>query len=556
MHRTKLALLASTALTVASLSGAAVAQDTQSCQGLLDRVEALPQELPEDVDWTIEDVRAAEDSGDAERCAVILADVERMSGQGAQDGATDSDQATAQAEAEAEDADQMRAVEQAQTRVTLQDEAVVEGTVFIDRERANVEVSEGQTEVMITPGQPNVNVTEQAAQITVREQPARVTVEMAQPTIRIEQPAPEIIITMPEPGVDVANAEPQVEVRQAEPMVTVTQASPSVDLELQVSENPEESAGIEVEDRDTGERFAMGESREMPSEDGNVSITRGEPIVRMQRSQDDDAPQVNIARAQPTINYERAEPEVVFSQQGEPSVQFAAAGEPTVTLRRSGEDGSDSAQASAEGSGTEAGLTADETESELAEVENEIEQTEEAIETAAGEAGQELESAAEETGQEIETAAEETGQDIAEETRELASDAEAAVEGDETRLTEDTAAMDRDAGDASGNTMADREGMTRIAAADLTMDALDGAALFGANDERIGEISEAVLADDGLRVTGAVVEVGGFLGLGEHHVMLDLDEITFFRSDAGDDVEAYVSMTQEDLEGMPEWQDR
>jgi hypothetical protein len=75
MQRTRLALLASTALTVASLTGAAMAQDTRSCQGLLDRVEALPQELPETVDWTIEDVRAAEESGDAERCAIILADV-------------------------------------------------------------------------------------------------------------------------------------------------------------------------------------------------------------------------------------------------------------------------------------------------------------------------------------------------------------------------------------------------------------------------------------------------------------------------------------------------
>lgn len=543
MSPIKLALLASTALTVAAAAGSATAQSSDAaCEGLLERVEALPQELPEGVDWTIEDVRNAAESQDIERCAIIVADIDRMM----QDGASDADTATAEAEA----SDDMRAVESAQTRVTLQDEAVVEGTVFIDREAANVEVSEGQTEIMVTPGRQNVTVNEQAAQITVREQPARITVEMAQPTIRIEQPAPEIIITMPEPGVDVADAEPQIEVRQAEPTVTVTQASPSVDLELQVAENPDESRGIEVEDRATGERFAMGETRDMPSEDANVSIARSEPIVRMQRS-DGSEPQISVNRAEPTLTYERAEPEVSFAQTGEPSVQFAQAGEPSVTIRRAGEDGEGSQQASASGSsedGTRMNAGGDSAESELADAGNDLERAGENAEMAAENAGEAIEAEAEEAGAEIAGAAEEAGQELQEGAENVEMAAEAAGNAVEEEATELAA-------DAEGNAMAGtREGMTPVDLASLTMDDLNGAPLYGVNDERIGEVAQGVLAEDGLRIDGVVLEVGGFLGLGEHEVMMELDNIQFVRSDLGGEIRAYVDATQEEIEAMPEWQ--
>ena len=540
MSRNKFSLLASTALTVACVSGAAYAQTDPSCDGLLERVEALPQELPQDVEWTIEDVRAATDSGDADACAIILADVDRMMGE----SESDSDTASASDEDEAE----MRAVETAQTRVTLQDEAVVEGTVFIDREAANVEVSEGQTEVMVTPGQPSVDVTEQAAQITVREQPARITVEMAQPTIRIEQPAPEIIITMPEPGVDVANAEPQIEVRQAEPTITVTQSSPSVDLELQVAENPDESRGIEVEDRRSGERFAMGESREMPSEDANVSVARSEPIVRMQ-SGDDSQAQVNFNRAEPTLNYERAEPEVTFSNMGEPSVEFARSGEPSVTIRRSGEDGEMQDEANASGSqdsGTQ-NLTGNDGTTETADAGSDMEQAEENLETAAADAGNALEAEAEETGNEIAAAADAAEREVEEETTELT--AEATASGDENAMREGENAEMAEAGSGVEGV----DGMTVIAPEDLVMSEIENAPLYGADNDRIGEVSQVVLSDDGLRVAGVVFEIGGFLGLGEHAVMLDLDRVQFARSDMGGEVQAFVSMTEEELEDMPEW---
>lgn len=603
MSRRKIALLASTALTVAAVAGTTHAQSNgQSCDGLLERVEALPQNLPEDVDWTIEDVRAAAESGDETACAVIVADVDRMMQENGQDSGSDTDTASASDSAQSEDTDQMRAVESAQTRVQLEDEAVVEGTVYLDRERANVEVSEGQTEIMVTPNRPDVTVNEQAAQITVREQPARITVEMAQPTIRIEQPAPEIIITMPEPGVDVADVEPEIEVRQAEPTVTVSQASPTVDLELQIADDPEQSQGVQVEDRQTGERFAMGESREMPSEDANVSIARSEPIVRMQRNGSRE-PQISFNRAEPTLNYERAEPEVSFSQAGEPAIEFAQAGEPSVTIRRAGEDGESAQQADASGSSTDESrmnetgdpsgsqmasdgtradgtMNAEREQSELAEAENELERAGENVETAAESAGNAIEAEAEEAGNEIagaaqeagseleegaenvEMAAENAGEEIRQETAAAANEVDEEVtmsDGDDVEQRSATADQSNmaDAGSDQGNRMSDApEGTTAVELATLTMDDLDGAPLYGADNERIGEVSQGVLADDGLRISGVVLEVGGFLGLGEHEVLLELENVQFVRSDMGGDIRAYVDMTEEEIEAMPEWEQR
>ena len=84
----------------------------------------------------------------------------------------------------------------------------------------------------------------------------------------------------------------------------------------------------------------------------------------------------------------------------------------------------------------------------------------------------------------------------------------------------------------------------------LTAEKLTGAVVYDVNDERIGEVSDLLLADDG-QVTAAVVDVGGFLGIGEKPVSLDLSQIDILRNDAGDDVRVYVPMTKEQLEALP-----
>ncbi len=86
----------------------------------------------------------------------------------------------------------------------------------------------------------------------------------------------------------------------------------------------------------------------------------------------------------------------------------------------------------------------------------------------------------------------------------------------------------------------------------MTSDQLEGATVYGANDESVGEIDRLVLGDDG-KVTHVVVNVGGFLGLGEKPVAVTFDELQILREQGGDDVRIYIDSTQERLEAQPEY---
>jgi hypothetical protein len=87
----------------------------------------------------------------------------------------------------------------------------------------------------------------------------------------------------------------------------------------------------------------------------------------------------------------------------------------------------------------------------------------------------------------------------------------------------------------------------------LTADDLEGARVYGANDEWVGEIGALVLGNDGA-IQQVVVDVGGWLGIGERPVALDLDRIDLRRDRDGGTVVGYVDFTEEELETMPEWQ--
>lgn len=66
--------------------------------------------------------------------------------------------------------------------------------------------------------------------------------------------------------------------------------------------------------------------------------------------------------------------------------------------------------------------------------------------------------------------------------------------------------------------------------------------------ENVGEIGEIVI-DDGGQVQGVVVDVGGFLGVGEHPVLLDWKDVTLAGS--GNDVKANVTATTDSLKSLP-----
>lgn len=96
----------------------------------------------------------------------------------------------------------------------------------------------------------------------------------------------------------------------------------------------------------------------------------------------------------------------------------------------------------------------------------------------------------------------------------------------------------------------DREGYSQIEQVDLTAEMLTGARLYGTNDEDIGEVSELVLTDDG-SIDKVILDVGGFIGIGEKSIAVSLDELQIMRPDGGNDVRVYIDATQEQLEQQP-----
>ena len=88
---------------------------------------------------------------------------------------------------------------------------------------------------------------------------------------------------------------------------------------------------------------------------------------------------------------------------------------------------------------------------------------------------------------------------------------------------------------------------------DLTTEELLGAAAYGSNDNWVGEISELAVTEDG-QVEAVIVDVGGFLGIGEKPVALNMDQVDLSRVD-GDDLRAYLAVSETELENMESYQD-
>ena len=97
------------------------------------------------------------------------------------------------------------------------------------------------------------------------------------------------------------------------------------------------------------------------------------------------------------------------------------------------------------------------------------------------------------------------------------------------------------------------EGYAPMAMEQLTAERLDGATIYGPGDETIGTISELVLDPSG-KVTQAVVDVGGFLGMGAHTVALDFEQLNVVHNAETDEVRVYSNATKEQLEQMPEYE--
>ncbi len=99
-----------------------------------------------------------------------------------------------------------------------------------------------------------------------------------------------------------------------------------------------------------------------------------------------------------------------------------------------------------------------------------------------------------------------------------------------------------------------RDGYADIEWTELTADDLEGARLYGPNDEDVGEIDELIVDDSG-KITHVLADIGGFLGMGEHTVKLAFEELQLIRNEDGSDLRIYVDSTEDKLETLPEYED-
>ncbi|MBX9465365.1 MAG: PRC-barrel domain-containing protein [Aquamicrobium sp.] len=97
----------------------------------------------------------------------------------------------------------------------------------------------------------------------------------------------------------------------------------------------------------------------------------------------------------------------------------------------------------------------------------------------------------------------------------------------------------------------DRSSLNEVPTGDISAEDFVGTTVYGADDENIGEIGDVILTDDG-SVDAVIIDVGGFLGIGEKAVAVGMDNLAFL-SDADGEYYLYTTFTQEQLEAQAEY---
>jgi ribonucleotide monophosphatase NagD (HAD superfamily) len=72
--------------------------------------------------------------------------------------------------------------------------------------------------------------------------------------------------------------------------------------------------------------------------------------------------------------------------------------------------------------------------------------------------------------------------------------------------------------------------------------------VYGANDVNVGEIGDVVLGTD-KKVDAVIIDVGGFLGVGEKEVAVGMDNLKFM-TDKNNNRYLYTNFTKEQLEAQ------
>ena len=102
---------------------------------------------------------------------------------------------------------------------------------------------------------------------------------------------------------------------------------------------------------------------------------------------------------------------------------------------------------------------------------------------------------------------------------------------------------------ATSATMAVR--FVTVKPADIMSSKLTGIDIYNNQNEKLGEIDDLVI-EDGKTLTGLVVGVGGFLGMGESYVVIDPSTVVLNQKDG--EWRAFIDTNKENLKNAPKFQ--
>lgn len=117
-----------------------------------------------------------------------------------------------------------------------------------------------------------------------------------------------------------------------------------------------------------------------------------------------------------------------------------------------------------------------------------------------------------------------------------------------TQTGQDTTATAPAATDTTTTAAIDRSTLTEIPSSEIRSEELVGTTVYGAEDANVGEIGDVVLNTDG-KVDAVIIDVGGFLGMGEKEVAVGMDNLSFMQ-DANGNKYLYTNFTKEQLESQ------
>jgi len=92
----------------------------------------------------------------------------------------------------------------------------------------------------------------------------------------------------------------------------------------------------------------------------------------------------------------------------------------------------------------------------------------------------------------------------------------------------------------------DKSTLKEMPATEIRAEDLVGTTVYGANDANVGEIGDILLSSDG-KVDAYLVDVGGFLGMGEKEVAIGSDNLVFMTDNDGNKY-LYTTFTKEQLD--------